>query len=149
MPLGSQFRLGVFSWPAPSGVPHLHLWTLSPCLISATAILVLYPVSSLFLLLCCPQPSGVVLPPAGTGLESLEGSRAQFCLVWDSLGLSADLADGTVLCPLCSALHWRAVCWPAGALPLLPWLHLQACIPSWRSPTPAAPWQDFRHGKKK
>lgn len=146
--VGSPIPLRGFQLTSPTWGPHLHPWTPSPFLSSATGILFLYPVSSLFLPLSCPQTSGIVLYPAGTRLESLEGSRAQLYLAWESLGLSADLADGTMLCPLCSPPQWGAVCWPAGALPLLPSLHLQACIPLRSSPTPAAPWQDFRHDKK-
>lgn len=143
--VGAPIPLWAFQLTSPISGPHLHPRTLSPFLSSATGILDLYTVSSLFLSLSCPQTC-VVLSP--TGLESLEGSRAQLSLAWDSLGLSADLADDTVLCPLCSPPHWGAVCWPTGALDLLPWLHLQACIPSWNSPTPPAPWQGLRHDKK-
>lgn len=109
--VGATIPLRGFYMTSPTWGSHLHPWTPSPFLSSAIGILVLNTGSSLFLPLSCPQTSGVVLSPASTGLEPLEGSRAHLSLAGGSLGLSAAPADGTVPCPACSAPHWGAVGW--------------------------------------
>lgn len=75
--------------------------------------------------LSCPQTSAVVLSPAAPGLESPGGPCTWLCFTRGSLGLSADLAVGTLLCP--AHPHTAGLCPGCGGSAVPAW----ATFPSW------------------
>lgn len=148
MLLGPQFHSGVFSRSALPGVPICTpghpgpSWALPQAFLFFTQSPVFFcpcPVLSPLVLSCaCWYCTGVPRRIQSLTLSCLGESGPVSRPCWWHYALP------TLLTPILrsSVLACRST--PSTAL-----THLQACVPSWNSPMPAAPWQDFRHYKKK